>query len=188
MSIMTGLGRVESDDYYAIVLTLCQAIAGLEGAPPEIDEILIVNPFAGQGWVFGSPEDCGDIISTPADQQEMKIAVSTRGAMLLSGKDRSTVKVKQSEWYSGGTLSKGTVGDWRSATAANRLATSADFTAVVVQSKGLKLSSMDQLRPLATALETCVSEAAKRPIPDNTPITPLAVGCLMRMDADKGNR
>ena len=64
----------------------------------------------------------------------------------------------------------------------------ADFTAVAAQSKGLKVSSIDQLRPLATALEKCISEAAKRPTPDTMPVAQLAAGCFILMDADKGHR
>lgn len=75
------------------------------------------------------------------------------------------------EWYEGGTLSNAGILEWQQATAENRLASSADMVALLYQKKLLtpaissKIRSMDDLRPHALELVTCLNESAK-PQPD----------------------
>ncbi len=67
------------------------------------------------------------------------------------------------KWYQGGSLHKATVTEWRDATYRNRLATCADFVTGTLLSSGYderKIDIENQVRPAATGLEACISEAA----------------------------
>lgn len=86
-------------------------------------------------------------------------------------------------WYSDGTLHESTLAQWRRATYANRLATSADFSAKVLQMKGIKLDSMGELRPYAEKLETCISEASEARGVDQTVVREIAAACFVLFDA-----
>lgn len=57
-------------------------------------------------------------------------------------------------WFTGGTLHKSTVGEWRQATYANRLATSADLIAAT---QDVDYGNLSQFKQWATNLETCIS-------------------------------
>ena len=62
-----------------------------------------------------------------------------------------------SQWYEGGTLHGATIADWKSATARNRLATSADFVMVSGQYQSLP----PDLRDRAVQFEECISTATQ---------------------------
>lgn len=80
----------------------------------------------------------------------------------------------QAEWYQGGTLHRGVGGQWKSATAQNRLATSADFV-----SKVAKPESMEELREKATELSLCISEAVAEPSGDAQEVSAVAAACVI---------
>ena len=65
-------------------------------------------------------------------------------------------------WYSGGTLHRATVAEWRRATYANKLATSADWaiTRPGVRAKVMRSGSIENIRPYAVQMLTCVDAAA----------------------------
>lgn len=63
------------------------------------------------------------------------------------------------EWYSGGTLHKATVGEWHQATYANRLATCADW--VVAANRAEAERDFSTVKPKAIELEKCITEATK---------------------------
>jgi hypothetical protein len=67
-----------------------------------------------------------------------------------------------SPWYVGGTLHDVTIAEWRSATPANRLATSADFVAQLAKVREHRALPEAELIERATGLEICVSTGGKQ--------------------------
>ena len=85
------------------------------------------------------------------------------------------VKVKPpEEWHKGGTLHQSSAAQWKSASAANRLATSADFASRIRPSR-----SMADLKVRAFELETCISEAVDDPRLDIMRIPDVAASCAI---------
>ena len=78
-------------------------------------------------------------------------------------------------WYSGGTLHEATVGDWKSATAENRLATSADF----VMAAGGYESIPSDLRERAVQFEACVSTGAQDTAFDTSVVRVFGAACAL---------
>jgi hypothetical protein len=87
------------------------------------------------------------------------------------------------EWYAGGTLHKVTGSAWQKATAKNRLATSADFVAAAVKGGHLstKLRSVDDLRPYAAQLSTCITNATNTKAAYNLRVSEVAASCMILM-------
>lgn len=82
------------------------------------------------------------------------------------------------EWYIGGTLNGATGSAWQQSSYDNRLATAADFSAKVLEGK---VSSMDQLRPYATELASCITSATAGPESRNTRVTEIAAACIIML-------
>lgn len=85
------------------------------------------------------------------------------------------------QWYRGGTLHNATIAEWKIATQENRLATSADMIAATLKSEGKQLSNINELFPLASALERCVSEAGDSEQANSQKVADLAAGCSILM-------
>lgn len=84
---------------------------------------------------------------------------------------------KAPEWYTGGTLHKSRISDWKKATEENKLATCADFIA-----NTSKNASMEEIRIKAENLRSCINEATKGTNQsDNEKITDIAGLCLITM-------
>ena len=72
------------------------------------------------------------------------------------------------EWYEGGTLTDKGALTWQSAKLANKVASSADFLAVMYQSKMLNSSISSNIKginnfaPYAIQLATCIDEATEK--------------------------
>lgn len=64
------------------------------------------------------------------------------------------------DWYEGGTLHRADFGEWKSASASNRLATSGDWAAHILGDVQVRQMGMDGLRTRAQQLSNCVTEAA----------------------------
>jgi len=86
-------------------------------------------------------------------------------------------------WFKGGTLHQSTVREWRNATAANRLATSADF--VVGYLDIYDFSDMDSIKQKAKDLETCISTAASGGDADDEDVSFLGALCLVSLFPNK---
>ena len=78
-----------------------------------------------------------------------------------------------SKWYEGGTLHGATIADWKSATARNRLATSADFVMVSGQYQSLP----PDLRDRAVQFEECISTATGVAAVDTSLVSEIAAAC-----------
>jgi hypothetical protein len=85
------------------------------------------------------------------------------------------------QWYQGGTLHKATITEWKVATQENRLATSADMIAATLKSEGTQLSNINELFPLASALERCISEARDSAQVNSQKVADLAADCSILM-------
>jgi hypothetical protein len=81
-------------------------------------------------------------------------------------------------WFSGGTLHKSTISEWRNATYANRLATSADFIAAT---QNVDYGDMVAFKKMATDLETCISTAASGGDMDNDKTSFIAAMCTVQL-------
>lgn len=87
----------------------------------------------------------------------------------------STASPPAEEWYSGGTLHRRTVGEWRTATYENRLATSADFVMTV----GDYSSLPSDLRSRAQAFESCITGAVSDGNVDDKAVSEIAATCAV---------
>lgn len=99
------------------------------------------------------------------------IAVSTSDNKRAS---RNAETSTDEEWYSGGSLGSASMSEWTVATDRNQLATSADFATKALELKYgslsaamQKLGTMENLRPYAIAVQSCISAAGRQP-PETT--------------------
>lgn len=96
-------------------------------------------------------------------------------SIFFSGSKES--KSLTTEWYSGGTLHKASISEWKTATEQNKLATCADF--VALKNKDI---SMDMLKIKARALQTCIDEAVVgHNAADNETVAKIASQCITLM-------
>ena len=105
-----------------------------------------------------SPTNTPESTATPDPAEATAIAATaTRRAEISAA---LTTTAQAGSWYEGGTLHDSTVRQWRSASYANKLATAADWATVMLSSDvGIGLpDSVDELRPYAEALVTCLDE------------------------------
>jgi hypothetical protein len=86
-------------------------------------------------------------------------------------------------WYEGGTLHSAKGKDWRTATNANRLATSADFVAKASTEDLLTftIQGIDDLKPYAVELSNCLTEFLKSEFTDTQPIPDSVFMCMGAM-------
>jgi hypothetical protein len=119
--------------------------------------------------------DVGD----PATPPPGKVVSNPPAATSQRQVERSA---ESSAWYQGGTLHNATIAEWRNATNENRLATSADMMAATLKSEGRKLSSFDELLPLAQNLERCISIAGESEAVRSQDVAGLAVPCILLME------
>jgi hypothetical protein len=82
------------------------------------------------------------------------------------------------QWYSGGTLHKLTIGEWKRGTPDNRLATASDFAATILKGK---FSSMAELKSHAIDLEICITRSVKDVEIDYEKINTVAAACAILM-------
>ena len=84
------------------------------------------------------------------------------------------------QWYSGGTLHAANGMEWQQADASNRLATAADM--VVAVAKGgdstIQYRTLDDVRPYATQLSACITEATKTRAAATLPVQDIAALCV----------
>lgn len=87
------------------------------------------------------------------------------------------VTTESIEWYSGGDLHKKTIGDWKSATKENRLATCADFMAITMKDK-----SVNELKIPSNELMDCINEATRGlPETDYQKVSEIATLCVLTL-------
>jgi len=103
------------------------------------------------------------------------------------------------EWYEGGTLFSSGILKWQNSTSQNKIATSADIVASLYQKKKLKssisgkINSMDDLKPLAINLATCIERASKKDLNSdvnnkmyvNHTVSGFAAICIITMEWTK---
>ena len=91
------------------------------------------------------------------------------------------------EWYTGGTLHKATIREWKAASYQNRLATCADFVSGTMLSRGMNAKDIDiseggSVWRSATDLETCISEGTSGlDFTDAQSVAGLATVCMVLM-------
>ena len=87
----------------------------------------------------------------------------------------STSPAMSAEWYEGGTLHDSTLGEWRSASSQDRLATAADFTAAVLKDT----STFDEALRRTPAMLNCINEVAEDPRLDTQETATIAAFCAI---------
>ena len=89
--------------------------------------------------------------------------------------------VADSEWYSGGTLHRATVGEWRNASYRDKLATAADWALAHdgVKNEVTRSGSIQTLKPFAIDLVSCVDGATGPSGNDGLRVTQLAASCMV---------
>ena len=110
---------------------------------------------------------------TAASAMLVAMTVSCGGDGSSSSDTRSATASPSREWYSGGTLHRRTVREWRAATYENRLATSADF----VMTLGRYQSLPPDLRQRAEGFEKCISEAVEDGSVDDRAVSEIGATC-----------
>ena len=80
-------------------------------------------------------------------------------------------------WYEGGSLHKAKISNWKTSTDKNKLATCADFMAIVDNSV-----SMNELKKRATSLKNCIDKAVEGPEGiNNQSVSGIAASCITIM-------
>jgi len=90
----------------------------------------------------------------------------------------STPKVKAApKWYEGGTLRKATVGEWKKASARDKLATCADYVAIALDGQGITVIPLDKVvKPPAMKLRAYIDKTVRGlDYTDNMKVTDIAV-------------
>ena len=97
--------------------------------------------------------------------------------------DDGQTNSKSDKWYSGGTLHRATVAQWKGASYENKLATAADWAASSGEGKELfrKTNDIDSLKPLAIDILFCVEEAVAGDGYENMQIAEIAASCMILM-------
>jgi len=90
-------------------------------------------------------------------------------------------KIHKKHWYSGGTLHMAKMKQWSQTAYANRLATSADFVTTMLQMDGKRIPPVDQLKPIAMELETCISTSNKGGVANTQKVSTMAAACWILM-------
>ena len=86
------------------------------------------------------------------------------------------------EWYEEGSLHDKRVNEWKQATYANRLATSADFVAYIFGEERVgRMGSMDALKPYVVQMMTCIDEGTKGDNIPNMQVSEVAASCTVIM-------
>jgi hypothetical protein len=95
----------------------------------------------------------------------------------------ATTSSAGNKWYSGGSLHKSTVLQWKNGTQANQIATAADWalTRPAIKKKVLKSGSMDTLKPYAYNLVQCINEATKGNESNKMDTAEIAAACMVLM-------
>lgn len=74
--LRSGRAKVESGMYLSLLKTACQALEKME--PSGLREIRITNHSGEEGWVYGAPEKCGEILTKPPALTALSIAAHTQ--------------------------------------------------------------------------------------------------------------
>ena len=103
-------------------------------------------------------------------------------ATTLAPLDTTTQAPQALKWYSGGTLHKASIAQWKRANARDQLATAADFAYVALE-KRRNFASPDELRPYARELATCISDSVpdKPDVEENLKAAEIAALCAVLM-------
>lgn len=87
-----------------------------------------------------------------------------------------TFGVASAQWYSGGTLHRATLNEWRASTGSNQLATLADIVG-----KTLNLRDPVEVRPMAEQVQACINVVAANKKMGTQPVADTAVGCMFQL-------
>lgn len=102
----------------------------------------------------------------------LMIAIFTFLAVLAS-------QALAAQWYEGGTLHRASGRVWQQASQEDRLATSADFAATVLQGQ---VSTLERLKPYAVKLRGCITRATEEEGAGSQKVSEIAAACVILME------
>ncbi len=91
-----------------------------------------------------------------------------------SQSSNSSSSSSETSWFSGGTLHRSIVREWRDASYRNRLATAADFIAAT---QNVDYGNLQKFKSMAVDLETCISTAVSGGDVDRSLVTSVSAMC-----------
>jgi len=124
--------------------------------------------------------------SDPQEARERRIREQQKGRPEPQKKEPRESRSDQNKssnrdaWYVGGNLHEKTVGEWRMATAKNKLATAADWCASFDNSVG-----MEKLKIRAAQMVVCVDTAVQDGLVDSLGVSEIAAACTLLLE-DQG--
>ena len=86
------------------------------------------------------------------------------------------VGAASAQWYSGGTLHRATLSEWRASTGSNQLATLADIVG-----KPLNLRDPVAVKPMAEQVKARINVLAANKKMGTQPVADTAVGCMYQL-------
>jgi hypothetical protein len=109
---------------------------------------------------------------------EGSTAYSSSNSNTYTNSNQTYSNNNDTSWFSGGTLHNSTVREWRNASYANRLATSADFVAAT---QNVDYGNLTQFKKWATNLEACISTAASGGDADDEQVSFIGSLCMTQL-------
>jgi hypothetical protein len=75
--LRSGRQQIESSMYLGLLKTACEALQQMQPAS-GLREIRITNQNGQEGWIFGAPEKCGEVLTKPPALTALSIAADTK--------------------------------------------------------------------------------------------------------------
>ena len=124
--------------------------------------IALIASLVGGDADIPEPEPTATVAATVVPTDTQVVPTTTATLEPTATPEPTLTPTPSLEWYEGGTLHEGTIGEWKRASAHDWLATAADFAYLLLQDQGHDLTSiggLDGLRPYAEDIVTCVNES-----------------------------
>lgn len=77
LKIVTGMNKVKDSAYYMMVPSVCLDLKAFPDIAKQFKEIVFLNKWKRQGWVFEEPSKYNEILKTPMKELKIKIAPYT---------------------------------------------------------------------------------------------------------------
>jgi hypothetical protein len=166
--------------YTILAIIASLVIAGCQPTPPPLDSVSIQNTTVaiGNTAVAIAWTSVAQTQNAPTPRPtNIPAAIPTKSSSSSSGSNNSN-SGNNTSWFKGGTLHRATVREWRNATYANRLATSADFIAAT---QDVDFGDLEGFKRMAADLETCISTAVSGGDVDNEDVVTISAMCTVML-------
>jgi len=75
--VITDLNRIDDNAYYTMVPSVCLDLNEYPEIAKQLKEVVFLNKWGKQGWVFEEPGQYDEIISTPVKKLKLQISFYT---------------------------------------------------------------------------------------------------------------